>query len=139
MFYRCNISCLFGTLYGFGSICVCHRFKVCLFDLVFFDFGAMLISIAGLDLTLKLLLKLLFKLLFKIVVIVVIVTVSFLNFILPFNIVLFCYLDSLYACLGVHTLRLPCVMVMFATKNGLWIPPSNSSSNPTKATMDPRV
>ena len=92
----------------------------------------MLISIAGLDLTLKLLLKLLFK-------IVVIVTVSFLNFILPLNLVLFWYHDSLYACLGIHMLRTHCLMAMFATKNGLWIPPSNSSSNPTKATMDPRV
>ena len=35
--------------------------------------------------------------------------------------------------------RTHCVMAMFATKNGLWIPPSNSFSNPTKATMDSRV
>ena len=49
------------------------------------------------------------------------------------------YLDSLCACLGVHMLRTHCLMAMFATKNGLWIPPSNSPSNPTKATMDPRV
>jgi hypothetical protein len=30
-------------------------------------------------------------------------------------------------------------MAMFATKNALWIPLSNSFSKPTKATMDPRV
>ena len=46
--------------------------------LYFFDVGAMLISIAGLDLTLKLLFKLLFK-------IVAIVAVSFLNFYLTFK------------------------------------------------------
>jgi len=80
--------------------------------------------------------KLLFKLLFKIVVIV---TVSFLNFILPFDLVLLWYLGSLYACLGVHMLRIHCLMAMFAIKIGLWIPRSNSSSNPTKATMDPRI
>ena len=100
--------------------------------LYFFGFGAIFILIAGLDLTLKLLLKLLFK-------IVVIVTVSFLNFFLPFNLVLHWYHNLLYACLGVHMLRIHCLMVMFATKNGLWIPPSNSTSNPTKATMDSRV
>ena len=78
--------------------------------------------------------------LFKIVVkIVVIVTVSFLNFFLPLNIVLLWYLDSLYACLGVHMLRILCVMAMFATRNGLWIPPANSFSKPRKTTMDPHV
>ncbi len=123
---------MFGINDGCDSICVCHRFRVGVFDIVLFDVGAMLISIAGLDLTLKLLFKLLFK-------IVAIVTVSFLNFILPLNVVLLWYLDSLYACLGVHTLHTHCLMAMFATKNGLWIPPSNSSSNPTKATMDPRI
>ena len=125
---------MFGIYDGFDSICVCHGFKVGVFDIVFFDIGAMLISIseiAGLDLTLKLLLKL-----FKFVVIVV---VSFLNFILPFNLILIWYHDSLYACLGVHMLRIHGLMAMFAIKIGLWIPPSNSSSNPTKATMDPRV
>ena len=100
--------------------------------LYLFGFGAIFISIAGLDLTLKLLSKLLFK-------IVVIVTVSFLNFFLPFNVVSHWYHDSLYACLGVHMMRIHCLMAMFAIKNGLWIQPSNSSSNPTKATMDPRV
>jgi hypothetical protein len=79
------------------------------------------------------------KIVVQIVVkIVVIVTVSFLNLFLPLNVVLFWYLDSLYACLGVHMLRIHCLMAMFATKNGRWIPPSKSSSNPRK-TMDPRV
>ena len=71
---------MFGIYDGFDSICVWHWFKVGVFDIVLFDVGAMLISIAGLDLTLKLLFKLLFKT-------VVIVTVSFLNFIFPFNLV----------------------------------------------------
>ena len=88
--------------------------------------------ISRLDLTFKIVVKLLFK-------IVVIVTVSFLNLFFPFNVVLLWYLGSLYACLGVHMLRIHCLMAMFAIKIGLWIPRSNSSSNPTKATMDPRV
>ena len=37
--------------------------------------------------------------------IVLIVTVSFLNFFLPFNIVSHWYLDSLYACSGIHMMR----------------------------------
>ena len=94
----------------------------------------------------------LLNLLLKIVVIVVkiitfvlksvvhvFVTVSFLNLFLPLHVVLHCYLDSLSACLGIHMLRIRCVMAMFATKDVLWIPPSNSFSNPIKATMDPRV
>ena len=61
-------------------------------------------------------LKVLFKLSFKIVVIV---TVSFLNLFLPFYVVSHWYPDSLYACLGVHTLRTHCVMVIITTKNGV--------------------
>ena len=76
------------------------------------------------------------KLLFKIVVIV---TVSFLNLFLPFNVVSHWYHASLYACLDVHMMRIHCLMAMFAIQNVLWIQPSNSSSNPSKATMDPRV
>ena len=89
---------MFGIFKGFDSVCLWHRFKVGVLDIIFFEFGFMLISIAELDLTLKLLFKLLFK-------IVVIVTVSFLNSILPLNVVLLWYLDSFYACLGVHTLH----------------------------------
>ena len=60
------------------------------------------------------------KIVVQIVVkIVVIVTVSFLNLFLPFNLMLLWYLDSLYACLGVHTLRTHCLMAMFATKDFL--------------------
>ena len=103
---------MFGIYDGCDSICVCHRFKVSVFDIVLFDVGAMLISIAGLDLTFKLLFKLLFK-------IVVIVTVSFLNLFFPLNVVLLWYLGSLYACLGVHMLRIHCLMAMFAIKIGL--------------------
>ena len=118
---------MFGTYDGCDSICVCHWFKVG----VFFYFGAISISIAGLDLTLILLFKLLFK-------IVVIVTVSFLNFFLPLNIVSLWYHDSLYARSGLHMVRIHCLMAMFATKDVLWIPPSNSFSKPRK-TMDLRV
>ncbi len=71
---------MFGIYDGCDSICVWHRFKVGVFDIVCFAVGAMLISIAGLDFNFKLLFKLLFK-------IVVIVAVSFLNFNLPFNLV----------------------------------------------------
>ena len=48
---------MFGIYDGCDTICVWHRFKVGVFDIVLFDVGAMLISIAGLDLTLKLLFK----------------------------------------------------------------------------------
>ena len=123
---------MFSVHGGFDSIYAFYRFEVGVFDHAFFDFDAIFISIAGLDLTLKLLCKLLFK-------IVVIVTVSFLNFFLPFNLVQHWHHDSLYACLGVHVLRTHCVMAMFATKDVLWIPPFNSPSNPTKASMDPLI
>ena len=96
---------MFGIFDGFDSICACHRFKVGEFEVVLFGFGAIFISIAGLDLTLKLLSKIpkllskiqncCSKLLFKIVVID---TVSFLNLFLPLNVVSHWYPDSLYAC-----------------------------------------
>ena len=78
---------MFGISGIFDSLYACHRFKVGVFDIVFFDFGTILISIARLDLTLKLLFN-----------IVVIVTVLFLNLFFPFNVVLHWYRDSLYAC-----------------------------------------
>ena len=37
----------------FDSICVCHRFKVGVFDIVLFDVGAMLISIASIGFDVK--------------------------------------------------------------------------------------
>ena len=72
---------MFGINDGCDSICVCHKFKVGVFDIVFFDVGAMmLISIAGIGIDVQIVVKIVVK-------IVVIVTVSFLNFIFPFNLV----------------------------------------------------
>ena len=79
-----------------------------MFDLVFFDFGHINIKYYQSPIVAKWLFK-----------IVVIVTVPFLNFILLLNGVLFCYLNSLYACLGIHTLRIHCLMAMFVTINVL--------------------
>ena len=123
---------MFGIHGGIDSIYACHWFKVGVFDIVFFWFWCHIYFNRRIGFDVKIAVKI-------IVQIVVIDTVSFLNFFLPFDLVQHWYYDLLYACLGVHTLRTHCVMAMFAPKNGLWIPPSNSTSNPTKATMDSRV
>ena len=75
---------MFGIYDGCDSICVCHRFKVGVFDIVFFAVGAMLVSIASIGFDVKIVVKNVVKIVVKIVVIV---TVSFLNFIFPFNLV----------------------------------------------------
>ena len=117
MYLRCIISGLFGSYIGVDWICVCHRrFTVGFFEQFFF-----------LSFDVHIVVKIAVKIVVKIVVIV---TVSFQNFFLPFNYFSFCCHDSLYACLGIHTLLLHCLMVMFATKNVLWIPMSKSFSNP---------
>ena len=53
---------MFGINDGCDPICVWHKFKVGVFDIVLFDVGAMmLISIAGIGFDVKIVVKLLFK------------------------------------------------------------------------------